>query len=292
MKTILYATDFSENSVSALKYAYAMSSKIGTQLFVIHVFDIPTTLSSGLDEPLIYVENDYFELNQTRIKEFVVDHLGEEIDKKRIKMEAIEDVSVVNGIISKAKELDTFLIVTGMKGKSAFAEILMGNTTKKLIEKAPFPVLAIPENVTKLKIKTMVYASDFEEEDLNGIQIMINIANSFNAKIHVVHFTTKNKSSANERMEWFKDLLKQKVDYANLEFSVFISQNIYESLQIYSESLNADIIGMLERTKNGFVQNIFHRDLVKKMANYGRKPLLSFNEKNFASKADMISMIL
>jgi len=292
MKTILYATDYSENSVSALKYAYGLSLKIDVQLLVIHVFDIPTTLGSGLDEPFIYIENDYFELNQNRIEEFVLKNLGENIEKKRIKMEAIEDISVVNGIISKAKEIDTFLIVTGMKGKSAIAEILMGNTTKKLIEKAAFPVLAIPENVKTLKIKTMVYASDFEEEDLNGIQTMVKIADSFNAKIHVVHFATKSKSSANERMEWFKDLLKQKVAYANLEFSVFISQNIYESIQIYSESVNADIIGMLERTKNGFVQNIFHRDLVKKMASYGRKPLLSFNEKNFASKADMISMIL
>ncbi len=292
MKTILYATDYSENSISALKYAYAMSSKIKAQLFIVHVYNIPVTLGSDFEASIMYPEIDYFEINQTRLEEFVAENLGDKIDEKTVKMEAVEHTSVLDGIILKAKELQTFLIVTGMKGKSAVAEILMGNTTKKLIEKAPFPVFAIPDNVKKMKIKNMVYASDFEEEDVEVLQTMVKIAKSFNATIEVVHFATKNEEKANERMEWFKELLKQKISYKNLAFEVFISLDIYKSLQVYIDENQADVIGMLERKKSGFLQNIFHRDLVKKMASYGKIPLLSFNEKNYTQKADIISLLL
>ncbi|WNH13073.1 universal stress protein [Thalassobellus suaedae] len=44
MKTILYATDYSENSELALKYAHNMSVKMKAKLLVIHVFDNPTFL--------------------------------------------------------------------------------------------------------------------------------------------------------------------------------------------------------------------------------------------------------
>jgi nucleotide-binding universal stress UspA family protein len=292
MKSILYATDYSDNSVSALKYAYELSLKMKTQLFVVHVYKIPVTLSADLEQNMIYPEIDYFEINQTRLEEFVAENLGDEMDKRRVKMEALESISVLDGINLKAKELDTLLIVTGMKGKGGLADVLVGSTTKRLIEKAPSPVLAIPENVKKMKIKTMVYATDFEEEDIEVIQMMVKIAKTFNAEIHIVHFTTKDEDSAAERMEWFKDQLKQKLVYKNLEFEVFISHDIYESLQAYIVDMNADLVGMLERKKSGFLQQVFHRDLVKKMASYGRIPLLSFNEKNYAYKVDIISTVL
>jgi len=44
MKTILCATDYSPNSIAALKYAYAISKKMDAGLLVIHVFDYPTAL--------------------------------------------------------------------------------------------------------------------------------------------------------------------------------------------------------------------------------------------------------
>ena len=292
MKSILYATDYSDNSVSALKYAHTLSLKMKAKLFVVHVYKIPVTLGADFGESIMYPEIDYFEINQTRLEEFVADNLGDQIDEKKVKIEAIENISIIDGINTKAKELDTFLIVTGMIGKSAIAEVLIGSTAKRLIEKATFPVLAIPENVNKLKIKTLVYATDFEEEDIEVLQIMVKIAKTFNAEIRIVHFTTKDEDSANERMEWFKDQLNKKMVYKNLEFEVFISHDVYESLQVYIVDSNADIIGMLERKKSGFLQHIFHRDLVKKMASYGKIPLLSFNEKNYAHKADIISLIL
>ncbi|MGI9550236.1 MAG: universal stress protein, partial [Aurantibacter sp.] len=48
MKTILYGTDFSWNSVAALHFAYSLSKELNAQLTALHVFEMPLTLASTL----------------------------------------------------------------------------------------------------------------------------------------------------------------------------------------------------------------------------------------------------
>ena len=63
MKTILYATDYSENSVAALRMAQLLAKKLGSKLIVMHVFDIPISLASPVSvsylkkEKRLFVEN-------------------------------------------------------------------------------------------------------------------------------------------------------------------------------------------------------------------------------------------
>ena len=49
MKTILHATDYSENAIAALKFATELSIKLKSNLYVIHVFNT-STLSFDLNE--------------------------------------------------------------------------------------------------------------------------------------------------------------------------------------------------------------------------------------------------
>ena len=46
MKTILCATDYSDNSTSALKLANVFCKKLKAELHVVHVFDISATFIS------------------------------------------------------------------------------------------------------------------------------------------------------------------------------------------------------------------------------------------------------
>ena len=81
-------------------------------------------------------------------------------------------------------------------------------------------------------------------------------------------------------MERFKDMLKSKVDYPDIEFELLFSEDVFDTLRIYLGVVNADMVVMLEREKKGFLKKWFHRDLVKKMEDYGEVILMSFNEHN------------
>lgn len=280
MKTILCPVDYSENAVTALKYAYAISNKIDASLFVIHVFNLPS-LGSDLNEPYFLLEEETLKKQHSKLKEFCIKHLSSTLEKMNIKIEAIEDYSAVNGIISKSVELQASMIVTGMKGADQFKDFILGNTTQQVLEKAPCPVLAIPNNTTLKEIKTIVYATDFEEEDIAAIDKLTEIIKPFKSNIKIVHISSKNEYDGKLLMEWFKELLKQTVNYKKIAFEIVPSEDIFNSLKTYLKDSDADLIAMMERKKTGFLKKLFHQDLVKKMESFGEIPLMSFNEANY-----------
>lgn len=280
MKTLIHATDFSENAITALKYAAVLGQKMNAILWVIHIYD-NAALSSNLNERYLFTSEELKAQKELKIKNLCIEHLGVDFEKENIKIEAIENRSVVNGIISKSDELYASIIITGMKGKSALKDFLMGNTTKVLIEKAPCPILAIPENAVLNEINTIVYASDFEQQDISAINRLSEIAKIFKAKIKIIHISTKKEYQADEQMQWFKEILEQKVSYKKLEYALFYSDDVFNFLKIYLTEVNADWVAMLERRKKGLVKKLFHTDLVKKIEEQSNVPFISFNEVNY-----------
>ena len=281
MKTLLYATDYSENSVAALKYAHKMSEQMGTRLVVTHVFDYPTVLGTEmLSEPFPHLEKDAFKTHRTKLEQFCEEHLGGNWEDPNIKLEVVENKSVVKGVIAVAQEWHAYLIVIGMKGGSALREMIMGSTTKHLIEKALCPILSIPSDASHVSIKTIVYATDFEEEDVYAIRKLAEMAKQFDAKIKVVHISTKEEYKGEVQMEWFKTMLHEKVTYERMDFELLFTEDVFNALRIYLGDTNADLMVMLEREHKSIIKKRFHRDLVKKMETYGRVPLLSFRGAN------------
>jgi len=281
MKTILYTTDYSKNSVAALKYAHKMSEQMETRLVVAHIFNYPTILGTeGLDEPFPHTEETAYKSHRSKLEEFCQEHLGNVWKNPNVQLQAVENNSVLKGIISTAEEWHAYLIVVGMKGGSAIREMIMGSTTKQLIEKAPCPILSIPTDASHLTIKTIVYATDFEEEDVYAIRKLAEIAKQLNAEIKIVHISTKKEYRGDMQMEWFKKTLSEKVTYQHIDFDIIFSDDIFNTLRIYLGDINADLMVMLERGHKSIVKKWFHRDLVKKMESYGRVPLLSFRGSN------------
>ncbi|MFA5297667.1 MAG: universal stress protein [Lutibacter sp.] len=280
MKTILCATDYSKNAVTALKYAYEITSKIGAELLVIHIYKLPLIL--GLEFTIFYddLEKTTFQKNNERLKKFCKKHLGKDLKEMKVVTSAFEGISISQGIISKASEYNVSMIVIGMKKETALKELFMGDTSMDLIEKAPCPILAIPINASVGKLKTIVYATDFEEEDIGAIVKVSQIAKKFNAKIKVVHIAS-DEADGNLKMEWFEEMVRQEVTYKKIEFEVLHSQEIFKMLRFYLFSNNADLVAMLERKKIGFIRKLFHHGLVKEMESFGDIPLLSFNEVNY-----------
>lgn len=281
MKTLLYATDYSENSVSALKFAHALSQKLDARLVITHIFEFPSILGAeALDNPLPHIKEVAFKTNRSKLEELCKEHLGIHWDSPNIRLEAAENNSVIKGIISKAEEWHAQMIVVGTKGGSGLEELILGSTTKKLFERAPCPILAIPKDAGQMNIRTIVYATDFEEEDIRAIQKLTEIAKPLKAKIKVVHISTNEEYAGDLLMEWFKELLESKVDYPEIEFELLFSADVFDTLIVYLGEVNADIIVMLEREKKGFLKKWFHKDLVKRMEDYGKVSLMSFNEQN------------
>ena len=281
MKTILHGTDFSKNSVTALNYAKNMAEHLNYRLIVCHIYGCPIVTETMVVDELPQLRKNALKANRYRLEEFCTLNLGKDWKKKNVKIAPVEDIFVVDGIVATAMDWQAEFIIVGTKGESALADALLGSTTKRLIQKANCPVLAIPPNIKYVSPKIMVYATDFEEEDIDAIGKLVELAGSCKASIKVVHISPKNEYSGDTQMEWFKNRLQEKIAYKNLEFELIFSEDIFKSLRKYLMEVKADLVGMLARKKSGFLKKWFHWDLVKKMESHSTIPVLSFNEFNY-----------
>ena len=78
MKTFLYATDYSKNSVAALKYALKLSLLMDARLVVSHVLAYPVITEAMVLKELPELQKSALKANRVRLEEFCERHLGKE----------------------------------------------------------------------------------------------------------------------------------------------------------------------------------------------------------------------
>ncbi|WP_273565744.1 universal stress protein [Maribacter halichondriae] len=277
MKNILYATDYSENSIAALNFAHFFAEKLNAKLLVMHVFDIPVSVASPVSISYIRKEKRLFAEHRAKLEDFCAEHLGDKLKTINLELLVDEDGSTSDGIIEKVIDHNVDLAVVGTKGASAVKEFIFGSTAKALIRKAPCAVLAVPETSNTKYCKTIVYASDFEKADIFAIRRLAKIAEAFDAIIRVIHITTKKEYVGDQQLQWFKEMVQQKVDYNKLEYNLIYSENIYEKLLSSLLEKEADLLVMLERKDKGVIRKLFDRDMVLRMESNIGIPLLSYS---------------
>jgi len=140
-KTILFATDFSDNSEYAFDYALALAKKFEGLLAIIHVINEPVDLRG------FYVPHISFESLEEEIEEgarkmmdrFCRSHVR---DYEPVMTFIVPGVPY-DEIIKKAMELSADLIIMGTHGRSGLDHVLFGSTAEKVVRKSPIPVMTV-----------------------------------------------------------------------------------------------------------------------------------------------------
>jgi nucleotide-binding universal stress UspA family protein len=140
-KTILFATDFSENSEYAFSYALAMARKYQSMLAIVHIINEPVDLRG------FYVPHISFESLEEEIEEGAR-KMMEKFCRMHVSDHENYQTFIVPGIpydeiIKKATELQADLIIMGTQGRSGLDHVLFGSTAEKVVRKSPVPVMTI-----------------------------------------------------------------------------------------------------------------------------------------------------
>ncbi|MGB5238256.1 MAG: universal stress protein [Flavobacteriaceae bacterium] len=280
MKTLLCATDLSDNSVAALKMANNLRKTLNARLYVVHVFDISATFISTVSIAYARMEEAAFRDHHARLLEFCMEHLGRDAQIDKVKLLVQENSIASHGILAEAEEIDPDLILLGTKGSSAVRELFLGSTASALIEKSKYPVLSIPPGFRSREIKTIVYATAFEEADILAIEKIAGLAKLLDADIRLVHVSTKDEYAGEEQLKWFREMLREKVEFEKLSFDLKFSDDVVDELHGYLDEVKPQILIMLEREGHSLISNLWHRDLVKRMKLEVDIPLMSFHKKH------------
>ena len=137
-KTIVWATDGSENADRALSIAKTLARENGASLVVVHIVQRYAT-KTGLAK---YGDEDQVE---AKLKQIVEELSGEGLDAS-LKIVNHVGPQPAHEIADLAREVGADLIAVGTRGHSALLELMLGSVTQRLLHVAPCPVLAVPPN--------------------------------------------------------------------------------------------------------------------------------------------------
>ncbi len=274
MKKIIYATDYSENSVSALEYTYALSKLLQTDVIVLHIFnEQPEPENELISEEKLLVQH-----HKNRIRNFCSSHLKQDFESLNFSEAAVRGTDVSHEILNFVRDINVCMLIMGDCGSGNLKELFLDGTTTKMLAISPFPLLIVPKGFTFNKIEKILYTSDLQLKDIYNIGELVKIITPLNAKIIIIHVSKEDNLMYKNLLVWFKKSLSEKVDYPNIEIETIFSEDIFETLKLSIDESDADMVVMMERKHKPEINYLLHRDLVKRMQSSHKVPLLSFNE--------------
>ena len=188
-RNILFATDFSPSSTTALPYAAAIARHFGAKLNLAYVIPTDTYDLMPAAERDLAVEN-----MRRHVEEQMAGLRGTSL-LKGLPHEVLIDHGNVWPMISvmvEKQEID--LIVIGTHGRRGVEKLLLGSTAEEILRCARTPLLMVgPENSvppeTEAKPQCILYATDFSPESEPAMRFACSLSREYRAALFFLHVT-------------------------------------------------------------------------------------------------------
>lgn len=154
IKTILYATDLSENASYAFNYAVSLANQYGAKITVLHVME--TLSSSAVSQINAFLgDKKWQEIQEWKEREFmetIRDRIANFCEKKSTELNEcpfiVEDILIRQGnpakeILAQAGGGDYDMLIMGSHGHGLLADALLGSTARRVVRKCRKPVMVV-----------------------------------------------------------------------------------------------------------------------------------------------------
>ena len=272
MKRILVPTDFSKNAEYALKVAAQIAKKNNSEILLVHMLELPNQESDAVSQGREIPEVMFFKNAVLR----KLEELMEEDYLSGIKVsEIIQFELAFDGIMKISKAHDVDLVVMGSHGASGFKEMFVGSNAEKVVRNSEIPVLIIKEEQENFAVNNFVFASDFSDEIKKPFQEVVNFANKFNAKLHLVTINTPNQFISTETAEDKMSSFVSNFQINNFQTHIYNETSVEKGVLNFSNRINADLIGMSTHGRKGLA-HFFNGSLAEGIVNHATKPIITF----------------
>ncbi|MFD0795606.1 universal stress protein [Mucilaginibacter litoreus] len=276
MKTILVPTDFSPAATNAARYALQVAKRIHAGIKLCNAIQVPaeTVFSAQIAWPLEDLDS-LKEASETELT-YLEDSLSADGNTGTGYHPAIAHSTGIGSATDLVRNLvsddKASLVIMGMSGANLFSKLIVGSTTKALIDKADFPLLLVPKDYSYKPVKKIAFATNFDDGDIDRLQMLASLARHFNAEIlltHVVDLPGKDK----EQINAFLNKVTNKIDYPRIYYRGLQSEAVKKGLKWLTDNGQLDILA-ITHLKHG----LFSPSITQRLAEHTKVPLLVFPE--------------
>jgi nucleotide-binding universal stress UspA family protein len=224
---ILIPTDFTEQSLLAIKQSYNLAKYTHSKLVILHVYQ-----KAG--------EERYDEL--TKLTKQTEVESGVPTEFMNVKGDIYNETDRV------AEEIKATLIVVGLESHMKFKDIF-GGSASKLIRKAPCPVITIRGKDHRDGCENILLPLDLSRESREKVDISVQFAKYFGASIRILSvFSPSDLSYENQLLAYahqVKQFIKSKgISCTNKSIA---SDTIAETVVEYANKIESDLIMIMNK---------------------------------------------
>ncbi len=203
MKKFLLPVDYSEGSIVNCKLAFHLAGTEKTELYLFHIYPdqlmVPdSSFPSGIDSDTFLSAEFINEMREQAEKNMLqlVTNVKDLLEKEKITNIQVKHM-VTGGdpeweIKDICDRINPNLIIMGTRGegKKGFME---GSMAGKIMSKAPVPVIAVPESIKEVKLKNIMYSTNFSKSDYQQINYLVKLLKPLKNEFFIVHFQLNDK---------------------------------------------------------------------------------------------------
>lgn len=270
MKTLIVATDFSNEAENAVEYACAAAQQLNTNVVLFNSFSIPLHAANARLSASAFAE--LLENNRILLKNrasVLSKKYAIQVDYESSFLQLNEELE------SLFSKYDAAMVVMGTAAQSLGQE-LFGSSNTSAILKLKRPVLAVPLNATFKPIKKILFACDV----LRGVNIKIlqevkMFAHAMGAEVELFHVQNKLRTlGESKQLKHKADEIKEELTGVAHSFKPIESDMVIEEIKNEINQINADLLIMVPQ-RYGFWESLVHRSKTRTMASLSEIPLLS-----------------
>lgn len=284
MQTLLVITSNPEDSKILLRYATGLAKDLQMSVHLMYVQDpniYPTTMPGSMGDVTVLLQEN-MEIIAANMKK-VLEQQVREIHKE-MSPDIPIDFSSKTGIVS--------LIASEFISENNIASIILesqedGNiwsqtsTNMEIVRHVNCPVWIIPYNSVYQPFNEIIYATDYNEADINALKKLILLTGKLSPHITVLHISDDLDFEENVKKTGFLEMVRSKTAYDKMSVKILVEQSRDELAYLindYAQQINADLIVIMKENRD-FFERIFKSGSVKKIIRQAKLPVLIFHER-------------
>lgn len=275
MKKIIVPIDFSAYSEYALEVAAIIAKKHNAQILALHMLEMSDSILNNSDNEQREKAMFFLRLAEQKFTTFLDKSFLNGVDVLPI----VKHFKVFSEVSQVAEEHNVDLIVMGSKGSSGLAEMFVGSNTEKVVRHSAIPVLIIKGKPLTDSFNSVVFASDFSEDNVKPYINASRMFETLGAEMRLLYVNVSGEGfKSTDQMESTMTEFLQKADgnLNRMNIVNYISDTSVEKGIInFARKSKSDLIAISTHGRTGLA-HFFEGSISEDIANHSTLPVMTF----------------
>jgi nucleotide-binding universal stress UspA family protein len=280
MDTLLALVKEPDDAKELVKFAINLASDLSLNLKLLYVQD-PANYPFGgpgmTGEASVRIEINME--NLIRDAEQKLTKLMEEYGDKNVSVEISTETGIIKPIIEKllADKRINMLIQESIDRDGFWTQ---NSTYMDIARNVKCPVWIIPEKSEYRSFREIIYATDYQEEDLSTLQKLIGLTQQFSPNITALHITQNMDFEVRIKKAGFQEMVYMKTGYDRVRVESLMERSgddIGQMIKQYAGQIHADLIVVLKENRP-FIERLFTSSVTRQINQKAEIPVLIFHE--------------